>query len=397
MTRFVSSKIMVTGLSVVSSLGCDVEALASSLRAQRRGFTFDHRFGAYTSGALGTIAPKVSADVCADVFGDSARRLGDFDVAGLRVLTKCLDSLAASSGVFERHAPSRIGLYLGTSNSGVDSLLEDGKWRPADALEHALRSLFPLRGPSFTFCTACSSAAHALAQGALALAAGEVDAVVAGGVDLLNGMAVCGFESLQILDSAACRPFHMSRAGVTLAEGGALLLLEGASAATRGRAFGSLAGYGCSSDAHHITHPDPSGEGMRLAMERALMHAGVSSSQIGYVNAHGTGTRANDAAEALAIRSLFGSKAAVSSTKGLHGHVLGSAGALEAAVSLLALREGVRWAGAPIDDETYEPGVRILQRPEACDLRYVVSNSFGFGGNNVSLVFASEGEANRAV
>ncbi|MCA2960887.1 MAG: beta-ketoacyl-[acyl-carrier-protein] synthase II [Silvanigrellales bacterium] len=390
MIRLGSSKVVVTEVSVLSSLGCTPDELVSALRSQTRGLTAEHRFHAHTRGVLGVVPSHI--------YEGASARLGQADVAGLRAITHCLDSLASRSGVFERYAPERIGLYLGTSNSGVDSLLEDGKWRLADALEQALRTLFPLRGPSFTFCTACSSAAHAIAQGAFAVAAGEADAAIVGGIDLLNPMAVCGFEALQILDSQSCRPFHHSRAGINLGEGGALLLLERASAfSARGRVLGSVAGYGCSSDAHHITHPDPSGVGMRLSMERALRDAGIKPTDVNYINAHGTGTRANDAAEALAIAGLFGVSVPVSSTKGLHGHLLGSAGALEAVVSLLALRESMVWAGASLEDETYEPGVCIPRVPSKSLMRYVVSNSFGFGGNNVSLVFGSSGEVERAL
>jgi len=366
----------VTGLSVLSSLGRDVEELAASLRAQRRGLSPDHRYSAHVDGWLGTISPSTFAPARAD--------LAD-EVAGVRALGWCLEDLAARTRLFERHAPERVGLYLGTSNSGVETLLDDGSARLADALEAAMARLFPLRGPRFTFCTACSSAAHALGQAALAVAAGDVDAAVAGGVDLLNGLAVSGFDALQILDREPCRPFHESRAGISLGEGGALLLLERAHS-FRGRALGAVAGFGSSSDAHHITHPDPTGRGMRRAMEAALRSARIAPSDVGYVNAHGTGTRANDAAEALAVAELFGARTPVSSTKGLHGHVLGSAGALEAAVSLLALREGVAWAGATLEGGAYEPGVRVPRVARRRKIDVALSNSFGFGGTNASLI-----------
>lgn len=389
MTRLGASSVLVTENAVLSSLGCTANDVAKALRKQMRGLTAEHGFQDYTRGFLGVVSPHV--------FEWASERLGDANVAGVRALTHCLDSLAAHSGVFERYQPERIGLYLGTSNSGVDSILEGGRWRQANALEHIMRKVFPLRGPSYTFCTACSSAAHAIAQGALAVAAGEVDCAIVGGIDLLNPMAVCGFETLQILDAEPCRPFHVSRAGINLGEGGALLLLESESApGALARALGRVVGFGCSSDAHHITHPDPSGEGMRLSMERALVDARLSPSDVSYVNAHGTGTLANDAAEARAVASLFGASVPMSSTKSLHGHVLGSAGALEALVCLLALKDSMVWAGAPMDSEAYEPGVHIPSAPYESRLRYALSNSFGFGGNNVSLVFGAMREVVRA-
>jgi len=422
---FLHEGIVVSGVSVVSSLGCTFEALTSALLARRSGLSTQHRFEEFTKGTLGTLSPadrapavRVSGPLLAD--------------DGVRRLARCVEDLQNETRFFDRFAPERIGLFLGTSNSGVDSILDGGhgaqggfahlsreefdaaliRAHLAHASEDALRTLFRLKGPSFTFCTACSSAAHAIAQAARAIACGAIDVAIAGGVDLLKPVALCGFESLQVVSQAACRPFARDRAGINLGEGGALFVLE--RARPRGKntgpetIYGGVAGWGVASDAHHITHPEPSGEGMRRAMERVLRHAGCEPRDVGYVNAHGTATVANDAAEAKALVALFGdaekdgalSVPAVSSTKGLHGHVLGAAGALEAAVCLAALRAQTAFAGADLGEGVaYEPGVDVLHEPRARarELRLLLSNSFGFGGNNVSLAFASEAEVRRVV
>jgi 3-oxoacyl-[acyl-carrier-protein] synthase-1 len=213
------------------------------------------------------------------------------------------------------------------------------------------------------------------------IAADMADAAVVGGIDTLCSMTLRGFYGLDSLSAGACRPFAANRDGISVGEGGALLILE-----RGGDALALLEAVGESSDAYHISAPHPEGIGARLAMERALAQAGCSAREIDHVNAHGTGTRLNDSAEAKAISALFGDELPVVSTKGYTGHMLGGAGASEAAIGLFALLEGFLPAslGAEPRDPTITlniPTVRTTGR-----YRRVLSNSFAFGGNNVSVL-----------
>jgi 3-oxoacyl-[acyl-carrier-protein] synthase II len=243
-------------------------------------------------------------------------------------------------------------------------------------------------------CSACSSGAVAIALGAHWIASGRADAVLAGGAEALCRMTCAGFSALGVVDENPCRPFDTRRAGLNLGEGAGLLLLESeARAKQRGAPIlAFLSGFAVGAEAHHITHPEPSGERAAKLMVEAMSRAGLSPDQIDYVNAHGTGTRANDAMEALAFRRVFASalpNVRVSSSKAQLGHTLGASGALEAVISVLALERG------------QVPPTVGLEVPEASDLRHVLqtetsklravaSNSFGFGGMSAVLVFEAE-------
>jgi nodulation protein E len=251
---------------------------------------------------------------------------------------------------------------------------------------------FGLTGPVFTISTACSSANHAIGQAFWMVRSGAVEMAIAGGSEAPFAPGFLkAWEAMRVVSPDTCRPFSLGRRGLILGEGAGMLVLEPLDAArARGaQIWGEIAGFGMSSDAHHLTQPLP--EGAALAMRNALEDAGVALESIGYINAHGTGTQANDAGEVEAIRSVFGSHAqrlAVSSTKSMHGHALGAAGALEAAATLAALRGGMI------------PPTANFQEPDpACDLDVVpnhsrpvefeaaMSNSFAFGGLNAVLVF----------
>jgi nodulation protein E len=256
-----------------------------------------------------------------------------------------------------------------------------------------------IQGPGFTLSTACSSANHALGQALWMIRAGVVDRALAGGGEAPFSYAnLVAWNAMRVVSRDTCRPFSADRSGMILGEGAAMLALEEAAAArARGaRIYAELAGCGMSSDAHHITQP--SQQGPVQAMAAALADAGLAREQIGYINAHGTGTQANDPTETAAIRSVFGGHAerlAVTSTKSMHGHALGAAGALEAAATVLAIREGL-----------LPPTANFTRADPACDLDVVpnearvatveaaLSNSFAFGGLNAVLAFrASPGLA----
>ncbi len=247
---------------------------------------------------------------------------------------------------------------------------------------------FGLSAPCQIIANACASGSNAIGHAFECVRSGRYQRVLSGGYDAISELVFVGFDSLQAATPEKCRPFDRARTGLVLGEGAAILALENyAAAEARGaKILGEVVGYGLSTDNHHLTQPNPSGSGARQAMERALESAQLTASEIDYINAHGTATPFNDAAEGKAIAELFGC-APVSSTKSMMGHSLGAAGAIEAVVSLLALR-----------DQLLPPNINFRQGDEALDLnivanearpakiRTVLSNSFGFGGTNASII-----------
>lgn len=290
--------------------------------------------------------------------------------------------------------PARVAVIVGTSTSGIGEsethFSSGSKTKPDYALQEMLAPArflaqqLGITGPIYTLSTACSSGAKALAAGRRLLNAGLVDWVIAGGADALCGMTVRGFHALEALSAAPSNPLSVNRAGINIGEAAALFLLS------RKPASIALCGVGESSDAHHISAPDPEGMGAERAMHAALEDAGITPTALAYVNLHGTGTTLNDKMEAKAVARLLG-QVPVSSTKPFTGHTLGAAGALEAGICALALRDRKlvvhHWDGCR-DPEL--PDLALVEQPQRWpqDKRYVMSNSFAFGGNNISLILA---------
>jgi len=251
---------------------------------------------------------------------------------------------------------------------------------------------FGVRGPVYTVSTACSSSNHSIGQAFWMVRNGVVDAAIAGGSEAPFAPGFLkAWEAMRVVSSDTCRPFSLGRRGLILGEGAAMLVLEPLeSARARGaQVWGEIAGFGMSSDAHHLTQP--LAEGAALAMRNALSDAGVAPEAVGYVNAHGTGTQANDATEAQAIRAVFGAHAGrvlVSSTKSMHGHALGAAGALEAAATLAALRGGLIPPTANFVEPDPDCDLDVVpNHSRPAEIEYALSNSFAFGGLNAVLVF----------
>jgi 3-oxoacyl-[acyl-carrier-protein] synthase II len=243
---------------------------------------------------------------------------------------------------------------------------------------------------------ACASGANAIGHAWSLIRTGRAERVLAGGYDALAQVTFAGFDVLQALSPTGCRPFDVGRDGLALGEGAAVLTLETRESARRRGAsiLGVLAGYGAATDIHHLTQPHPEGNAAWASMTAACDSAGLAPTDIDYVNAHGTGTVLNDSAEATAINRWAGARAPtlpVSSTKSSVGHLLGAAGAVEAVVCLMALREG--FLPPSSTTETVDPLCRfpVVTRPRPAMLRAVLSNSFGFGGSNASLVFRRAG------
>jgi 3-oxoacyl-[acyl-carrier-protein] synthase-1 len=245
-----------------------------------------------------------------------------------------------------------------------------------------------LTGPSLTISTACSSSAKVFATASRWIRHGIVDAVLVGGVDSLCLSILYGFNSLELISSEPCRPFDRNRNGINLGEaaGYALVSKEGLCSDDNL----ALLGYGESSDAHHMSHPHPEGKGASLAMNRALQRAAISPESVDYVNLHGTASKANDRVETYALADQFTESTLVSSTKGWTGHSLGAAGILEAVIAMDTLQTGL--IPGTLNRETDDPEFRfpVMTGNVEKQVHYVMSNSFGFGGNNASLVFGRQ-------
>lgn len=309
----------------------------------------------------------------------------------------------AAMSAAQRFGPRRVGVFIGTSTAGIlQTELAYRRRDPADgslpadfdyrrthntySVAEYVRERLGLEGPCAAISTACSSSAKAFASAARLMDAGLIDAAVVGGVDTLCLTTLYGFNSLQLLSTQPCRPYDARRDGISIGEAAAFFLLERAPPHAAAESIGLL-GAGETSDAHHMSAPHPEGLGARRAMEAALLAAGLKPQAIDYVNLHGTATPSNDAAEDIAVSALFGDAVPVNSTKGMTGHTLGAAGAVEALMSVLAIEEGrvPGSAGTREIDPTLHARYELAGR--ACTVTHVMSNSFGFGGSNCSLVF----------
>lgn len=309
--------------------------------------------------------------------------------------------LDAARAAVQRHGAARVAVVIGTSTSSIGETeeaytrLEEGRF-PADLAglqvhsPHAISDFVALAsgaaGPCLTVATACSSSAKVFAHAARLLQAGLADAAIVGGVDTLCGSVLYGFNALQLVSAKPCRPFDAARDGLSLGEGAGFALLERQADAGQVRAW--LAGYGESSDAHHMSSPHPEGLGARRAMQDALARAGLDPDAIGYLSLHGTSTPANDSVEAAAVAALFPATLHASSTKGWTGHTLGAAGIVESVFALLALEHGL--LPGTLNSGTPDPacGPQIRFDNGRGDITHAMNNAFGFGGNNCSLVFA---------
>ncbi len=303
----------------------------------------------------------------------------------------------------QRYGAARVGVYMGTSTSGI--LQTELAYRDRDPATGQLppwfdyarthntysvagfvRDALQLQGPAMVVSTACSSGAKVFANAQRAIDAGVIDAAVVGGVDSLCLTTLYGFNSLELLSDAIARPCDANRSGLSIGEAAAFALLE--RDAKEPSAW--LVGSGETSDGHHMSAPHPEGAGAAQAMRLALAAAGLQPCDVSYVNLHGTATPSNDAAEDKAMRTVFGEMGvACSSTKGATGHTLGAAGALEALVCMLALEHQFLPGG--LNRQTPDPALQLqyVDTSRSAALRHVMSNSFGFGGSNASLIFAA--------
>jgi 3-oxoacyl-[acyl-carrier-protein] synthase-1 len=305
-----------------------------------------------------------------------------------------------------RYGAARVALLLGTSTASIGATEEayrrldadggfaDDMLRPMIHTPHSLATFvaaaLELEGPCLTISTACSSSAKVFANAERMIRLGLVDAAVVGGVDTLCDSVLFGFNALELVSSAPCRPFDAARDGISIGEAAGFALLERADMAPDAP---QLLGYGEASDAHHMSTPHPDGLGAELALNDALARAGLDATQVDYINLHGTASQKNDEVEAALVSRAFPPRTRASSTKGFTGHTLGAAGILEATIALLAIEHGL--IPGNLGGATPDPvcGAQFAWTGEQQRVDVALSNSFGFGGNNACLAFARAGFA----
>jgi len=387
-----------TCFTAVSAVGCGTAATLASLEQQRSGLAPCAFETVDVETHVGEV-PGVDATALPESLRAFSCRNNRLAQLGLMQ-----DGFAAAVAASAGHwGPRRVGVFLGTSTSGI--LETELAYRARDPVGGALPKDFNyaathnsfsvadfvlqalhLEGPAAVMCTACSSSAKVFASAQRMISAGLIDAAVVGGVDSLCLTTLYGFHSLQLTSRLPCRPFDVARDGISIGEAAAFVLLERPPSRLDGDAI-MLLGTGESSDAYHMSSPHPEGRGARASIHQALTAAKLAPGDIDYINLHGTATVSNDSAEDLAVTSVFGTGTACSSTKGATGHALGAAGALEAVICALAIQHGFMPGG--LSTTAVDPKLNLLYLCEnrRGSVRRVLSNSFGFGGANCSLIF----------
>jgi 3-oxoacyl-[acyl-carrier-protein] synthase II len=398
-------RVVVTGMGVVSAVGSDLSTFWRSLKEGRSGIRpitiFDtSAYRSHNGGEVSELSPEGHFSL------KELRRLSRCDQFGIIAAREAMNASGLGRAEIDHE---RFGIILGADSGGIFSVEQyfravythDPK-RPAPSLllsfslatttDHIAQE-FDLRGPRTTMATVCSSSTAAIAFAYDAIASGAAELMISGGSDSLCEVTYAGFNSLRAIDPEGCRPFDKDRAGLSLGEGAGILILEEFEhARARGaRIEGEVLGYGICAEAHHLTAPEPSGEGIARAIRLALEDAGVSPDAVDYINAHGTGTPLNDVVETRGIKQAFGKRAyeiPLSSIKSMIGHCLGSAGGIEAVAAFLSLQEGV--IPPTINYSTPDPECDLDYTPSEArekDISTAISNSFAFGGNNVCLAF----------
>ncbi|NRR29548.1 beta-ketoacyl-ACP synthase [Oxalobacteraceae bacterium] len=379
---------------IICALGEGAQQVRARLFAGESGLAVTAQFSPGRELALGGVQAELPS--LAHLPPAQRSRNNALALAALAQIRPQVDAAIARFGA------DRVGVVLGTSTSGIAETETAMRHRkvhgelprqfhysqqemgsPASMLAEQLG----IQGPAYVHSSACSSSAKAMASAARLIKMGLCDAVLTGGVDSLCGFTVAGFSALESVSAVPCNPMSALRKGINIGEGAALFLMSSEPAAV------ALCGWGESSDGHHMSAPDPAGEGARIAMAQALERAGVSAAQIDYINMHGTATVQNDAMESRVIATMFGPEVPVSSTKPFTGHTLGAAAAIEAALCWLAMQDDNPQGRLPphLWDGAADPALPVLNlaAPGAAlgrPLRWALSSSFAFGGSNAALV-----------
>jgi len=414
-------RVVVTGMGIVSPLGCGVEATWSNILASKSGakriddFRVDdlacqiaHRvpLGDYAEG-------KFNADEWMDV--KDQRKVDPFIVYAMAAAQQAIDDAGVAPKTEDEKV--RIGTLIGSGIGGLGGIYETSIILHEKGPRRVSPFFIPgrlinlasgyvsikhgLKGPNHSVVTACSTGAHAIGDSWRLIAMGDADVMVAGGAEsCVNRIALAGFSATRALSTAfndapekGSRPYDKDRDGFVMGEGAGVVVLEEYERATARGAhiYGEVVGYGLSGDAYHITAPSEDGDGGFRAMQAAVKRAGISAADIDYINAHGTSTPLGDEIELGAVTRLLGDaapNAAMSSTKSAIGHLLGAAGAVEAIFSLLAMRDNIAPPTINLDNPSVESVINLVpHKPIKKEINIALSNSFGFGGTNASLIF----------
>lgn len=389
--------LVLTHVSMVNSLGAGGHATLAGLRERRGGLLpWDSPWGTIDT-FVGQVAGVEAVRLPPSLAG--------YDCRNNRLALLGLEQdgfFAAVTAAKARYGRSRVGLFLGTSTSGLDATELAYRHRDPDSgalppdycysmtqntfsLGAFVKQVLDLDGPTVVVSSACASTAKVFVEAARMIAAGLCDAAVVGGSDSLCLTTLYGFHSLGLLSRRPCRPFDIDRDGISIGEGAGFALLEKDTPVSDPGTI-KLLGTGESSDAYHMSTPHPEGLGAYLAMKRALQSSGLAASSIDYIHLHGTATRANDVSEDKAVTALFGTETPCSSTKGWTGHGLGVSGVTNAIVAMLCIQHG--FMPGSLNTQTVDPllGSRYLIENRVTPVSTVMSNSFGFGGSNCSLI-----------
>ncbi len=386
-------KVAVTGLGVISALGNNIQEFKTGLIEGKSGIKPITRFDAsayrninagVVEGDYGkdSISLEYAEDACSQAIKDSGLEIRDEDATRVGV---AIASSLGCVGQFEK-------LILEKSNS-EKSHISTFKNIPHSTIAHAISKKYGANGPCVSLDTACASGSSILGYAYDIIRKGQCDVVIAGGVDELSVLSYSGFSGMMNLSKELCKPFDKNRTGILLGEGCGMVVLESYSHAQKRNAhiYCTIAGYGLSNDAYHETQPDPKGEGAEKSIRMALKQAGISEKEVDYINAHGTGTKQNDAMEMKAINAIFGEykeNIIVSSIKGEIGHTLGAAGAIEFVATAIAMEEGfvpptINFSEAM---DEYKDWNYAANKSVSREIKCAVSDSFGFAGNCCAIV-----------
>ena len=400
-----AKKVVITGMGIVSSLGYDLETFWDNLVAGKSGVKYITLFDA------SSCATRIAAQVPPE-FEEHSRCFVKKRAAGqmTRVTRMCVVAAKQAvtlSGIdFEQEDKTRCAVIMGVVNTGNSSVERDTSLQNTvfksmtNSMPAWISLEYQLLGPNFAINTACASSAYAIAIGMQQIQNGLADIIIAGGADsIINPEEINGFNALYALSvannppEAASRPFTSKRDGFVIGEGAGTIILESEEHAIKRNAkiYCELAGYGLTSEGYNIMAPMKDGEGMAATIEKALQNAGVEKHEVDYINAHGTSTELNDRYETMAIKKVFGEHAyniPVSSSKSMIGHTIGAAGAIEAIISILSIRNDIITPTINYSDP--DPDLDLDYVPNQSRLKTLnvaLSNSFGFGGHNATLVF----------
>lgn len=398
-------RVFITGAGIISAIGLNCSEVQHSLQLGKSGIGPMRRLPSIYRNEI----PVAEINLT----NEDLEKLAGIEKKGLYSRTSLLGIIAAhealhQSGIYKDIGSCRTGLISATTVGGMDRserfykayITKKSGGRLRDIVTHdcgdsteVIADTFGISDYITTISTACSSSANAILAGTRLIKSGILDRVIAGGTDALTLFTLNGFNSLMILDKNACKPFDEDRNGLTLGEGSGYLVLESEKIVEeKGKSvLCEITGFGNTCDAYHQTASSPEGDGAYLAMKQALQTSGLNPDMIDYINAHGTGTRNNDLSEGKAIERLFSdTNVSFSSTKSFTGHTLGAAGAIEAVICVMAIRNRCIYPNINFRKQMTE--LKIKPVSEYCanvDVKNIMSNSFGFGGNNTSLIFSN--------